>query len=173
MGNSQIQKLKTTLGIGARANKYRVTINGTGSSFSPGEFGDILCKSTSLPGRSFADIEVWNQGRLTVVAGDAQYDSTWSCTFLDNENHELRNIFIDWMEYIDSVVNHSREAVDHSSYMNDAILEQLSTVDAEPTATYTLYDVYPKSLSDTSYSNDSQDLVEFSVEFNFSSWKKN
>ena len=172
MGNSQIQMLKTTLGIGARANKYRVTINGTGTNFAVGEIGDILCKSTSLPGRSFADIEVWNQGRLTVVAGDAQYDGTWSCTFLDDEGHALRSLFIDWMEYIDSVINHSRDAVDHSSYMNDAILEQLSTVDNSVTATYTLFDVYPKSLSDSNYGDDSQDLIEFTVEFNFSSWQK-
>jgi len=172
MGNSQIQLLKKTLGIGARSNKYRVTINGNGKNFAVGEMGDILCKNTTLPGRSFADIEVWNQGRLTVVAGDAQYDGTWSCTFLDDEYHKLRTMFINWMEFIDSVVNHSREAVDHSSYMNDAILEQLSTVDNNTTAKYILFDVYPKSLSDSTYSDDSQDLIEFTVEFNFSSWTK-
>lgn len=172
MGSSQIDALKTTLGIGARANKYRVTINGTGTNFAFGEEADLLCKSASIPGRSFADIEVWNQGRLTVVAGDAQFDGTWNVTFMDTEEHKIRTQFIDWMEYIDSAVNHTRGAVDHSSYMNDAILEQLSTIDNSVTATYTLLDVYPKSISDSSLSDDSSDLVEFSVEFNFTSWVK-
>lgn len=172
MGSSQIDALKTTLGIGARANKYRVTINGTGTNFVFGEEGDLLCKSASIPGRSFADIEVWNQGRLTVVAGDAQFDGTWTVTFMDTEEHKIRTQFIDWMEYIDSAVNHTRGAVDHSSYMNDAILEQLSTIDNSVTATYTLLDVYPKSISDSSLSDDSSDLVEFSIEFNYSSWIK-
>jgi len=172
MGNSSIDSLKNTLGMGARANKYRVTINGAAGSYALGPDGDLLCKSASIPGRSFADIEVWNQGRLTVVAGDAQFDGTWTVTFIDTEDHKIRTKFIDWMEYMDSVVNHSRGAVDHSSYMSDATLEQLSTVDNSTTATYTLLDVYPKSLSDSSMSDDSSDLIEFSVEFNFSSWVK-
>ena len=172
MGNSQIDSLKKTLGMGARANKYRVTINGTGTSFAFGEEADLLCKSASIPGRSFADIEVWNQGRLTIVAGDAQFDGTWTVTFMDTEDHKIRSQFIDWMEYIDSVVNHSRGAVDHNSYMNEAKLQQLSTYDNSVKATYTLLDVYPRSLSDSSMSDDSSDLLEFSVEFNYSSWVK-
>ena len=172
MSSSVIQSLKTTLGMGARANKYRVTINGTGDKFAVGEIGDILCKSTTIPGRSFADIEVWNQGRLTIVAGDAQFDGTWTCTFYDKQDHSLRQSFINWMEYIDSVVNHARGAVDHSSYMNDAMVEQLNTTNNETTATYTFLDVYPKSISDSALSDESSDIIEFSVEFNYTSWVK-
>jgi len=173
MSNSQIDLLKNTLGIGARANKYRVTISGTGKRFSFGKEADLLCKSASIPGRSFADIEIWNQGRLTTVAGDAQFDGTWNVTFIDTEDHKIRGQFIDWMDYIDDAVNHSRGAIDHSSYMNDAKLEQLSTVDNSVTASYTLLDIYPKSISDSTMSDDSTDLVEFSVEFNYSNWVKN
>jgi len=171
-GTSKIQALKNTLGLGARANKYKVIINGTGAKFPLGDFGDILCKSTTLPGRSFADIEIWDRGRKITVAGQAQFDGTWTCTFLDNQKHELRGKIIDWMEYIDSVANHSREAPNHNLYMNDAILQQLSTIDNKVLAEYYFSDVYPKSLGESTYSDESQELIEFNVDFSYSLWRK-
>ena len=55
MGNSAIDELKSTLGIGARANKYRVIINGVLGGPS-GKMIDVLAKSASIPGRSFNEI---------------------------------------------------------------------------------------------------------------------
>jgi hypothetical protein len=168
---SNLNKLKNALGIGARANRYQVLINSTGKHFAFGEEADLLCKSTTIPGRSFADIEVWHKGRLTTIAGDAQYDGTWSCTFLDTEDHTLRKRFIDWMEYIDSVNKHSRTTPDNDSYMSSAVLHQLSTINNNVTSTYKFYDIYPKSISDSSLSDDSSELIEFTIEFNYSSWE--
>lgn len=167
--SSVINSLKNTLGIGSRANKYRVIINGVGGGPS-GEYIDVLAKSTSIPTRSIADIEVWNQGRLTVIAGDVSFDGTWSVTFLDAEDHFLRKKFIAWMEYIDSAIKHNREATDHSSYMSTAKLQQLSTIDNKPTASYNFEDIYPKSISDSTLDDSNSEMIEFTVEFNYSSW---
>jgi len=171
MGNSKISQLKNTLGMGARANKYRVIINGVGGGPS-GPMVDTLAKSTAIPGRSFHEVEIWNQGRLTVIAGDADFSGTWTVTFMDTEDHSLRGQFIDWMEFIDSVANNSRGAGDHSSYMTTAMVQQLSTIDNGVMATYTFEDIWPKSISDSSLSDDGTDMIEFSVEFNFTSWAK-
>jgi hypothetical protein len=51
-------------------------------------------------------------------------------------------------------------------------MQQLSTVDNSVTATYTFQDIWPKSISETSMADDSSSLVEFSVEFNYSTWSK-
>lgn len=166
---SVIDNLKLTLGMGARANKYRVVINGVGGG-PFGEYIDILAKSTTIPGRSVADIEVWNQGRLTVVAGDASFDGTWSVTFMDTEDHSLRKKFIAWMEYIDSVIKHDREASNHSNYMTTAEVHQLSTVDNSKTASYVFEDIWPKNISDSSLDDSNSELIEFTVEFNYTSW---
>lgn len=173
MGNSTIDNLKKTLGMGARSNKYRVIIfdKGNEETLEP-RIGDLLCKTTTLPGRSFADIEVWNQGRLTVIAGPASFEGTWNVTFMDTENHSLRGRFLNWMEFIDSVANHKKESSNHDSYMSSAILQQLSTVDNSVTAEYLFNDVYPKSISESTYSDESEDLLEFSVEFNYTSFEK-
>jgi len=172
MANSEIDKLKNTLGMGARANKYRVIINGDGKRFSFGEEADILCKSASIPSRSFAEIEIWNQGKLTVVAGDASYGDTWSVTFLDTEDHQMRTQFNEWMEFIDSVNTNARGANNHDEYMSTAVLQQLSTVDNSVTAEYTFYDIWPKNMSESALSDDSQELIEFSIEFNYTTWEK-
>jgi hypothetical protein len=169
MGNFKIDDLKNTLGLGARTNKYQIILNGVGGGPS-GEQVNTLAKSASIPGRSFAEVEIWNQGRLTTVAGDADFGGTWSVTFLDDEYHSLRMQFIAWMEYIDSVANHDRAASSHDDYMSTAQMIQLSTVDNSPTITYEFADIWPKTISDTAMSDDSPGMVEFTVEFNYTSW---
>jgi len=166
-----IDELKSTLGMGARANKYRVIINGVAGGPSGPEV-DTLTKSASVPGRSFNEIEVWNQGRLTVIAGEADFGGTWSVTFMDDEKHTLRGKFIAWMEFIDSVAKHSSDASSHEDYVTTSELHQLSTVDNKPTAKYKFNDIWPKSISDSAMSDESSEMIEFTVEFNYTSWEK-
>ena len=168
MASSVIQELKNKLGMGARANKYRIIMSGLKGVEDV--MVDTFAKATAIPGRSFADVEVWNQGRLTVLAGNAQYDSTWSVTFIDTEDHSLRKSFIKWMEFIDSVANHSKGAVKHTAYMTTSKVQQLNTSNNKVTATYTFENVYPKSISDSTLADDSTELLEFTVEFNYSLW---
>ena len=168
MPNSAIQELKNKLGMGARTNKYRIMMSGLKGVDDI--MVDTFAKSTAIPGRSFADIEVWNQGRLTVLAGSAQFDGTWSVTFIDTEDHSLRRAFVNWMEFIDSVANHSRGAVEHTAYMTTSKVQQLNTSNNKVTATYTFENVYPKSISDSSLADDNTELLEFTVEFNYSAW---
>lgn len=169
--SSVIDSLKTTLGLGARANKYRIIINPKGGGPS-GAFVDTLAKNTTIPARGFADISLYVQGRLINIAGEAEYDGTWSVTFMDTQEHTLRGKFNDWMNFIDNYATHNRGATDHNSYMGTATVQQLNTATNEPTASYELYNLYPKSMSEISLSDDSQELVEFTVDFNYSHWTK-
>ena len=137
-----------------------------------GEVVDVLAKSSAIPGRDFSEIEIWNQGRLVTIAGDASFAGTWTVTFLDDEYHSLRDKFIAWMEGIDSPLNHQSSAGSHSGYMTTAELQQLSTIDNIVTASYIFEDVWPKSISESAMSDDAQDMVEFSVEFNYSTFSK-
>ncbi len=168
---SVIDSLKSTLGIGARTNKYRVIISGVLGGPS-GDVVDVLAKSASIPGVSMAEIEVWNQGRLTVIAGDISYAGTWTVTFLDDEQHSLRGKFIKWIESIDNAIDHSSNAGGHNDYMSTGELHQLSTVDNSLTTKYIFDDIWPKNISETSMSDESSGMVEFSVEFNYTTWSK-
>jgi len=168
---SVIDELKTTLGMGARTNKYKVIINGVLGG-PTGKIVDTFAKSASIPTVSFNEIEIWNQGRLVTIAGDISYSGTWTVTFIDDEKHTLRSKFIKWLEAIDNAETHSSLAGSHSNYMSTAIMQQLSTVDNSVTTTYTFQDIWPKSISETPMADDSSSLVEFSVEFNYSTWSK-
>jgi hypothetical protein len=163
-----LSELKHTLGIGGRTNKYKVVMNGKTNvdNFTVNTF----VKSATIPGRSFADVEVHVQGRLITIAGDAQYDGTWTLTFLDTEQHTLRKQFLAWMNYIDEFESHKRGVNTANDYMTESTIHQLSTIDNTPTASYTLYNVYPKSISEISYSDENSSMIEFSVEFNYSHW---
>jgi len=172
---SKLRHLKYTLGMGARTNKYDINIA------SPlGDTGDMfntLAKSVNLPGKSFADIEVHIQGKLITVAGDTQYDGTLSITFMDTEEHKVRTAIIDWMNFIDDTTSNSRGATDHSSYMSHCIIRQLNdrlNTDGsrQATASYRINNIYPKSISEIQYSNETSGILEFTVDFNFSSWEK-
>ena len=171
MGSSAIDSVKSKLGMGARSNKYKVIIVGKGGGPN-GDIIDVLAKSAAIPGRSTNDVEVWNQGRLTTIAGGADFSGTWSVTFMDTEDHSLRGQFIAWMEYTDSVASHARGAGSHDDYMSTGTHQQLSTIDNSVKASYEFENLWPKTLSDSSMSDSTDDLVEFTVEFNYDSWKK-
>lgn len=163
-----INELKHTLGWGARANKYKVIMNGKAGvdNFMVNTF----VKSATMPGRAFADVEVWVQGRAITIAGDAVYDGTWTLTFIDTEEHTLRKQFLAWMDYIDSFSAHDRGVGAAADYMTEATIQQLGGASQEVKASYILKDVYPKSISEISMSDESSALTEFSVEFNYSHW---
>jgi len=168
--SSAINSLKRNLGMGARTNRYKIIL--VSPTFQNSEILDVMAKEANLPGRSFNDVEVWVQGRLITVAGDSDYAGTWNITFLDSEEHFIRGVIQDWMEYIDSVKQHDRGAGAYMDYMTNCKFQQLSTVDNSVKAEYELYDVYPKSISEISYSDENSGLVEFSAEFNFSHYSR-
>jgi hypothetical protein len=164
-----IQSLKSTLGMGARTNKYRIILNAPGGG-PTGPSVDILAKSATMPGRGFADVQVWVQGRELTVAGDATYDGTWSCTFMDTEDHMLRNKFIAWMDYIDSFDGHTRGASSAPDYMTEITIQQLSTIDNSMKAECKLQNAYVKNISEITYSDETSGVIEFTAEFNYSHW---
>ena len=167
--STNIKKLKGTLGIGARNNNYRVILNSKGSG-PDNETVDTLIKSISLPGVSTNDIDIHFQGKKLTIAGDTSFDGTLNITFYDTEEHSLKKSFMNWMVFIDDVKNNKRDANNASEYMTNIVVKQLSSVNDSEKAIYTYYNCYPKSVSELSYSNESTELMEFSIEFNYSHW---
>lgn len=168
MASLPIQQLKSTLGAGARSNKFKIIV--------PSPVGidmqtiTTLVKSTSLPTKSFMDIETYIHGKKINIAGDITFQDTWTCSFLDTEDHSLRTGFDNWMKYIDTFQN-VRSAGSPMDYMTDIIIQQLSTIDNTPTKTYTLKYAYPKELGSVSFDQSNPELISFDVTFKFSYWE--
>jgi len=165
-----LNTLKSKLGMGARSNKYRIIMSGIQDASLDTIKIDTLAKSTIIPQKSFHEIEIWDRGRQTIIAGDTDFSGTWSVTFMDSQDHSLRKSFLSWMDFMDDVLTNSRGAIDHNSYMTEVKLQILSTIDNSVTCEYILNDVWIKSISDSNLADDNSDLLEFTVEFNYSSW---
>ena len=171
MSNSMLNKLKSTLSMGARANKYRVMVDGKGGGPS-GESIDTLCKGGAIPAKTMGTIDIWTQGRKLPVAGDAQFENTWTLTFYQTQGHELRSQFDAWMNFEDDFDKHSRGASSHNDYMSDGCkIIQLNTSDNSPTAEYTFYNMFPTSIAAVDLADESADTIEeFTVDFSYSHW---
>lgn len=167
----KLDELKTLLKAGARANKYKVQINGAAGVTIDAKNADILCKAASFPATTIGQIEVWNQGRKLVIPGDTSFDNTWNLTFYSTEDHALRKQFIDWMVKMDDFRENKHYATP-GDVMAEMIVSQLDNAGNE-TAKYKFYDCFPQNISEITVGDDSTDtLVEFDVTFSFTNWEK-
>jgi len=168
-----LQDLKSTLGMGARANRYKVMLSapiGPSDDFTL----NTLCKGASIPAKTIGQIEVEKQGRKLVIAGDASYENTWTLTFWNTEEMDLKKGFEDWLDYIDNMVTHSRGASTHNDYMTEgAKIQQLSTIDNSVKAEYKFFNFWATNISIIDLADDSRDTItEFSVDFAFSHFER-
>jgi hypothetical protein len=159
-----LETLKSTLGLGARANKFRVQLPYGGSDM------DVLAKASSLPDVTLGTIEVWHKGRKMLVAGEAQYSGTWDVTFYNTDTMDFRQVFIDEIDRIDSYATEVKSVTSNLDYMKDLHVSQLDSYD-QVTKTYTLYNAYPTVVSSIEYGSDTADTItEFTVTFSYSHW---
>lgn len=169
-----LQKLKSTLGMGARANKYRITFGGAPVTLPSGDIIDTLCKGGSIPAKTIGTIEVFSQGRKLMLAGDASFENTWTLTFYNTQDLAIRKAFEDWMTFIDDFENHSRGASnDNNSYMSTGTrVAQLSTNDnSTVTAEYEFHNMFPTNVSAVDLADETNDAVsEFTCDFAYSHW---
>jgi hypothetical protein len=94
-----ISELLNIVKAGARSNKYRILI-----PTPEGKIFDILCTSTTLPGRNITPTEVVIKGKKTLIAGETQWAGTWQTSFYNDIEFSARVYFWLWMEVIHNPV---------------------------------------------------------------------
>lgn len=169
--SNKVAELKNAIGAGARINKYRVnfTIPSAVATQSDLSQTAVLCRSTSFPGKTTAQIDVFSQGRKLVLPGDTSYTNNWTLTFYQTEAHDLRRDIIEWMKSCDHFQNNEHSG-DPGSVMTEMSVEQLDSK-ANPTAMYTFHNVFPTELSEISLNSDTDaGVIEFDVTFSFTDW---
>ena len=172
-----ISQFKSALaGGGARPNLFEVTLD----SFPRGPLGDFwndelqaelqfMCKASSLPASTMAEIPVPFRGRILKVAGDRTF-ADWSITVINDEDFLLRNAFEQWMEQIAKLDNNLGATLPES-YMTNAAVYQLgrgstkSSVDSDGNANavlkeYEFIDIFPTTISAIELANEAADAIE-------------
>ena len=168
---NKLAELKSALGAGARANKYRVnfSVPAAVATVSNLQNVDTLCKASNFPSMTIGQIEVFNQGRKLILPGDTTYTNAWTLTFYGTEDHALRRDMISWMKAADHFQNNSHSG-NPAELMGELSVEQLDSA-GNPTATYTFHNVFVSEVGEVAIGDDQADTpVEFDVTFSFTDW---
>ena len=136
---------------------------------------NVMCKSAALPGSNLGVIEVPFRGRTVKIAGDRTFD-TWTATFFADSNMEVRGLFEDWANSINSHEANTAERFlpnqGTTGYMADLFVSQLEKDDqvgGSVIRTYQLHHCFPTNVSAIDLAYDSNDQIsEFTVEWQYS-----
>ena len=178
MATNNVSTFLQTINQGIKPNMFSVDINFPGGSdFTNGDkqLTNILCKSAALPGSNLGVIEVPFRGRTVKIAGDRTFD-TWTATFFADSNMEVRGLFEDWANSINSHEGNTAERFlpnqGTTGYMADLFVSQLEKDDqvgGSVIRTYQLHHCFPTNVSAIDLAYDSNDQVsEFTVEWQYS-----
>lgn len=166
-----VSALKQQLNGGAKTDKFTIefgapTGNGT---FSLGETGAVLCKSSVFPSVKIGSIDAWIQGRKLIIPGDTEYDNNWTVDFYQTANHKLRQMYIEWMKSIDNYIDNNHTCVP-ADWSVEAVVMQLGC-DGIPTAKYRFYNMFPSNISEVKIDGSQiNNIQEFNVTFTYSHW---
>lgn len=166
-----LSSLKEALGAGARASKYRVVFTFPNAVPVEGDARnvDVLCKGSSFPSITIGQIEAFNQGRKLVLPGDTTFTNTWTLTFYNTEDHQLRRNMIAWAVACDHFQD-NKHSGNPNSVMTNLAISQLDSA-GNVTATYTFHNVYAQEVAEISVGDDQVDtLQEFDTTFSFTDW---
>ena len=178
MSTNNVSTFLSTINQGIKPNMFAVDINFPAG----GDFGttdksltNILCKFAALPGSNLGVIEVPFRGRTVKIAGDRTFD-TWTATFFADSNMEIRGLFEDWANSINSHEANTAERFlpnqGTTGYMADLFVSQLekdAEVGGSVIRTYQLHHCFPTNVSAIDLAYDSNDQVsEFTVEWQYS-----
>ena len=183
MATNNVSTFLQTINQGIKPNMFSVDISfptdgaGDAANFSSSDrdLTNILCKSAALPGSNLGVIEVPFRGRTVKIAGDRTFD-TWTATFFADRNMEIRALFEDWAN---SINTHEANTAPRflpnggaTGYMADLYVSQLEKDEKEGgnvIRTYHLHHCFPTNVSPIDLAYDSNDQIEeFTVEWQYS-----
>lgn len=171
-------KINRILGDGARATKFAIT--GITDPFETNQDKYLIIKTSQFPGKFHDVIDFKYKGRNIPIKGQTRYDNTWTCSFYLEESHDLRDMFMNWIEALDQQHNMNKiqppEVITAKNRFNATTYTSTITLvqvnfddDSQHTASYELYNAFPKSISavELDYSNTGA-ILEYTVEFSYS-----
>lgn len=170
--SNRITKLKNALGIGARANRYRVYITfPTGldvGTYGLSETCDILCKSCDGFPAVEADIsEVASQGRSYFVPKQKSNGGTWTASFYNSEAYDLKRAFIAWVKAIDHPISNTTTG----SPADVSVTIKVAQLDSAENETVVgcFYEAFVTSVDGQSFDGTgTADVEEFNVTWQYS-----
>ena len=158
---AQIDDFKANLiGGGARANQYRVTITPptgitTGLQVRRASF---LVTGSSLPAMTLTPIAIPFRGRSIYIAGDREFGTEWTTTFLNDTDFMIRNAMERWSNGINDLAA-GTGVIAPADYQTDLTVEHLDRDDT-PLKSYIFRSAWPTSVSEIALTNEAAGAIE-------------
>ena len=124
-----------------------------------------MARSTSLPAYTLGSVPIQFQG-TNIKLGTTPEFQDWSVTFLSDEAHELRRLFMNWQSIVYDIgvgqTGHSNE------YKSDQVgVAQLART-GDIMAAYNFVGAFPKNVGEINVGHDQNNAVEqFEVSFSY------
>lgn len=155
---------------GARANRFRVTLNYPGFAGNPSTPSRFVCKGAQIPTSQVGVATVPYMGREIKYAGDRTFED-WTVTVLNDESFDHRNAMERWSNGINAHQGNTRVVVDLAFYSQIVQVDQLSVTGAV-LKRYKFFNLFPTMVSSIDLDMSTNDTVEeFQVTFSYSHWE--
>ena len=148
------------IGGGARANQYRVTITApTGISIGLDvRRTSFLVTASSLPAMSIAEIAIPFRGRSIYIAGDREFGTEWTTTFINDTDFMIRNAMERWSNGINDLAA-GTGVIAPADYQTDLTVEHLDRDDTV-LKSYIFRSAWPTGVTEIALSNEAATAME-------------
>ena len=171
----KLSEFKAKLVQMVRPNRFLVRVSPP-SVYKHGQNLELLvylAQSAKIPEKNIGEVEMKYHGMSLKLPGDSTHDDL-SISFFNHYGWEPRNFFEDWVELMQQLAddNHRTDAI---AMIDDSTItvDQLGSSEGEVLASYTFYDVFPKSVQAIDLNMETTDQVQtFTVDFSYSHWIK-
>lgn len=177
--------VKKYLDDGARNTRFDVKLvipTQINNKFNNSEALSIMCKTTNFPSRTLQTQSIIFRGKTIIVPIASKYNNTWSCTFYNDDKHQLRKLFELWIDAADSKSEFTSFTDELKGLLGSDIIKDEIKIEQysnkvndfekyEPTAVWTLYGVFPVDITTLELSSDADALEEFTVTFSYTYYK--
>lgn len=166
-----LSKFKENLGNVVKPNRFYVIITPPQNITIDSEFLTFHTKSAKIPSRGVGEYEMKYYGMSLMLPGDSTHED-FQIGFVNDSEWKTRDFFESWLELIHNKKEMIRKNYNEASSQSTVEVQQLGD-DGNPIAKYKYYHVFPKNMSEIELSMESSDTVEeFTVDFDYSYWKK-
>ncbi len=163
---STVNDFVSNFTIGARANLYKVFIDGLSQKL------EFTCKAAQIPGKTINPIEVKYLNNTIKIGGDITFDD-WTITILNDEDYLIRTQLDKWQT--DIIANgEAKGAGQLSEYFRTAQVIQLNRDGSESdNGKYKLINCWPTTIDPMDLGFENADtILEYGVTFSFSHWER-
>jgi len=164
---ANINEFSARFGQGQRATLFQVTGQIPGSSTNQGD-RVFFIKAAQFPASTIGFIEVPFKGRKVKRPGDRTF-AEWSLTVLQDENNDIREDFISWMNQINDHVEITGDSVSPALFPTWTIesLKQDDSVSGK----IDLVNCFPTEVGSLDFNYETVDtFVEFTVTMQYDYW---